>query len=142
VTNKYSWNDKVILVVEDDTSSLMLLQAILSRTGARLLFAEDGETAISLFESHNEIDMVLMDIRLKGLNGLEATTRIKKINPLTPVIAQTACAIVGDMEKCYEAGCNAYLSKPIATTTLLETIDYYFKKSAVQELLDSTIYSN
>lgn len=142
MAQKYFWDDKVILVVEDDTSSSLLLQAILSRTGARLLFAEDGESAVTLIENQSEIDMVLMDIRLKGLNGLEATSRIKQISPNTPVIAQTACAIIGDMESCYKAGCNAYLAKPINTQTLLETIDYYFKKSAVQDLLDTAVFTN
>ncbi|HOP04869.1 MAG TPA: response regulator [Tenuifilaceae bacterium] len=138
----YSWNDKVVLVVEDDPSSLMLLQTILSRTGAKLLVAEDGETAVSLVQDNSDIDLILMDIRLKGLSGLEATEQIKKINPKTPVIAQTACAIVGDMEMCLQAGCNAYLAKPIVTETLLETMDYYFKKSMVQDIFDSVWYAN
>jgi CheY-like chemotaxis protein len=83
-----------------------------------------------------------MDIRLKGLNGLEATQLIKQITPNIPVIAQTACAILGDMEKCISAGCNAYLSKPIESKTLLETMDYYFRRTVAQDLLDSIIYSN
>lgn len=142
MSNNYHWENKTILVVEDDTSSLMLLQAILSRTGAQILFAEDGETAVSLFENQDNIDLVLMDIRLKGLNGLEATKRIKQLKPATPVIAQSACAIVSDIAKGYAAGCNAYLTKPISTNALLETMDYYFKWSALQELMDNTIYAN
>lgn len=142
MSNNYQWEDKTILVVEDDTSSLMLLQAILSRTGAHLLFAEDGETAVSIVENQDNIDLVLMDIRLKGLNGLEATQRIKEIKPETPVIAQSACAIVSDIEKGYAAGCNAYLTKPISTLALLETMDFYFKRNALQGLLDTAIYSN
>ncbi|MFP4555663.1 MAG: response regulator [Bacteroidales bacterium] len=139
---KYTWKDKVVLVVEDDISSLMLLQTILSRTGAQVIVAEDGETAINLFKQNNTIDMVLMDIRLKGVDGLQATQTIKSINPNTPVIAQTACAIVGDMEKCLNAGCNAYITKPIETKTLLETMDYYFRRSMAQDVLGTAIFSN
>lgn len=142
MTKNYSWKDKVVLVVEDDPSSLMLLQTIISRTGAKLLLAEDGETAVSMVQDNSDIDLVLMDIRLKGLSGLEATEQIKRITPNTPVIAQTACAVAGDMEMCLEAGCNAYLSKPIMSDTLLETMDYYFRKSIVQNLMDSVWYSN
>lgn len=142
VSNNYRWENKTILVVEDDTSSLMLLQAILSRTGAQILFAEDGETAVSIVENQDNIDLVLMDIRLKGINGLEATQRIKQLKPATPVIAQSACAILSEIEKGYAAGCNAYLTKPISTLALLETMDYYFKWNALQELLDTTFYTN
>jgi hypothetical protein len=142
VTKKYIWHDKVVLLVEDDPSSLMLLQTILARTGAKLLVAVDGETAINLVQENSNIDMVLMDIRLTGINGLQATEQIKKIKPETPVIAQTACAVLGDMEMCLNAGCNAYITKPIHTETLLETMDYYFKRAKAQDILDSVYYSN
>lgn len=142
MTKNYSWNDKVVLVVEDDTSSLMLIKTILSKTGAKILVAEDGETAIDLVQNNASIDLILMDIRLKGLNGLEATKQIKQIKPNTPVIAQTACAIIGDMEKCLDAGCNAYITKPIERNLLLETMDYYFKMSIAQGMFDNVMYSN
>ncbi len=138
----YTWHNKVVLVVEDDVSSQMLLKTILAKTGVTVLVAEDGETAVSLVESNDEIDMVLMDIRLKGLDGLQATQQIKQLRPNTPVIAQTACAIMGDMEKCLNAGCNAYISKPIETTLLLETMDYYFRRAIAQEMIDNVMYSN
>lgn len=138
----YTWQDKVVLVVEDDTSSLMLLKAILSKTGAKILVAEDGETAVNLFQSNTHIDLVLMDIRLKGLSGLEATVQIKQIKPNTPIIAQTACVIAGNMEKCLNAGCNAYITKPIETNLLLETMDYYFKMGIAQEMFADVVYSN
>lgn len=142
MVKKYTWENKVVLVVEDDPSSLMLLQTILGRTGAKLLVAVDGQTAINLVQENGDIDIVLMDIRLTGLSGLEATEQIKKIKPNTPIIAQTACAVLGDMEMCLNAGCNAYITKPIHTDTLLETMDYYFRRSVAQELLESAWYSN
>jgi two-component system cell cycle response regulator DivK len=138
----FAWQDKVILIVEDDKSSLMLLQAILSKTGAKLIVAEDGESAVNIFHTNSKIDMVLMDIRLSGFDGLEATRRIRKINPDIPVIAQTACAILGDMEKCLAAGCNAYITKPIEANKLMQTMDYYFRRSIAQSLIDTIIFSN
>jgi CheY-like chemotaxis protein len=136
VTTSYSWPNKVVLVVEDDLSSLMLLKAILSKTGVRVLVAEDGESAIDVIQSKLKVDMVLMDIKLKGLSGLEATKQIRKLQPNLPVIAQTACAISGDMERCFDAGCNAYLTKPISRDKLLETMDYYFRRKIAYELLE------
>lgn len=136
VTTSYSWPNKVVLVVEDDLSSLMLLKAILSKTGVRILVAEDGESAIDVVQSKLKVDMVLMDIKLKGLSGLEATKQIRKLQPNLPVIAQTACAISGDMERCFDAGCNAYLTKPISRDKLLETMDYYFRRKIAYELLE------
>lgn len=138
----YTWQDKVVLVVEDDTSSLMLLKAILSKTGAKILVAEDGDSAVVFFQNNTHIDLVLMDIRLKGLNGLQATQQIKHIKPSTPVIAQTACVFTEDKEKCFNAGCNAYITKPIEPNLLLETMDYYFKMGIAQEMFADVVYSN
>lgn len=142
VTKNYTWTDKVVLIVEDDVSSLMLLKAILSKTGAKVIVTDNGETAVDLVQNNTQIDLILMDIRLKGLDGLEATQQIKQIKPSTPIIAQTACAILGDMEMCLDAGCNAYISKPIESSTLLETMDYYFRRSVAQDLLDSVVFAN
>ncbi len=135
-STSYAWPGKVVLVVEDDLSSLMLLKAILTKTGVRIIVAEDGESAVEIIRSQLKVDMVLMDIKLKGINGLEATKQIKRILPNLPVIAQTACAISGDMERCYDAGCNAYLTKPLSSAKLLETMDYYFRRSVARELME------
>lgn len=138
----YEWQNKVVLVVEDDLSSQILLSAILNRTGAKVLVATDGESAVDIVKKNNNIDLILMDIKLKGISGLEATKQIKQINPDTPIIAQTACAVAGDMEKCLNAGCNAYVAKPIISKVLLETMDYYFRRSISRELIDLVVYSN
>ena len=74
-----------------------------------------------------------MDIRLKGISGLEATTEIKKFAPQTPIIAQTACAMSGDMERCLDAGCNDYLTKPIEINSLLEVMNRYFVTNSRRE---------
>ncbi|MFA5647300.1 MAG: response regulator [Bacteroidales bacterium] len=142
LTTDYVWPNKVALIVEDDTSSLMLLEAILGKTGISIFVVDNGEKAVDFVLQGNPVDIVLMDIKLKGISGLEATKQIKKINPKIPIIAQTACAVAGDMERCLNAGCNAYIPKPIATKVLLETIGYYMKEEATQELLKMNIYNN
>ncbi len=74
--------------------------------------------ALALFEAHEDIDLVLMDIKMPGLNGYEVTKQIKKIRPDLPVIAQTAYALEGDREKSIEAGCDEYIKKPIKKEAL------------------------
>lgn len=142
LTTDYAWPNKVALIVEDDTSSLMLLEAILGKTGINIFIVENGESAVDYIIKGNPVDIVLMDIKLKGISGLEATRQIKKINSSIPIIAQTACAVAGDMERCLNAGCNAYIPKPISTKVLLETIDYYMKEEATQKLLKMHIFNN
>lgn len=139
---KYSWGDKLFLIVDDDPASAMLLEIILSKTGAKLLIAENGEKAIEIVHRTRGIDIILMDIKMAGISGLEATRRIKEINPSIPIIAQTACVVAGDKEKCYQAGCSAYLPKPIVTETLLEVIDYHLRRSISKEILEKPLFVN
>jgi two-component system, cell cycle response regulator DivK len=140
--SKYSWSDKLFLIVEDDPASLMLLEIILSKTGAKLLFAENGEKAIEIVNRTRGIDLVLMDIKLSGISGLQATSIIKKICPDLPIIAQTACVVYGDKESCIQSGCSAYLPKPIIAETLLEVIQYHLKKNISREIFRDPFYSN
>ena len=118
----YKWHDKTLLIVEDDFSSYIFLEEILNVTGASLIHADNGEKSVDLCINNPEIDMVLMDVRLPGIDGLEATRRIKAARPGLPVIAQTANAFDEDRISCREAGCDDFISKPIATDKLLELI--------------------
>jgi len=122
-STKYTWRDKLFLIVEDDPASSMLLEIILSRKGAKLLFAESGEQAIDLVKKTWGIDLVLMDIKLSGISGLQTAALIKEIRPDLPIVAQTACVVSGDKDRCFKAGCSAYISKPIIADVLLEAID-------------------
>ena len=117
---KFEWQNKTILVVEDDLSSSFFLKEILIETNANLLFAADGQEAIDISKKHPEIDLILMDIQFPVLNGYETTREIKKIFPDLPIIAQTAYAFQSDKEKCFEAGCLDFIAKPIDTSFLLD----------------------
>jgi len=138
----YSWKDKLFLIVEDDPASSMLLEIILSKTGAKMLFAENGEKAVEIVKRTRGIDIVLMDIKMSGINGLQATTLIKKISPDLPVIAQTACVVYGDKERCFQSGCSAYLPKPIIAETLLEIIQNQLNKTISREVFRDPFCSN
>ena len=123
--DKFNWKDKKILIVEDEEINSMFFDAALSKTDSKLIWAKNGKEAVDLIHNSNDIDVILMDIRLPVMDGCEATRRIKKANKEIPIIAQTAYALEGDKERILEAGCDEYLAKPIQFEELLETIDKY-----------------
>jgi CheY-like chemotaxis protein len=96
------------------------MNALLSRvTGSRIIRAENGREAVELFNSNSDIKLILMDIKMPEVDGLEATRRIKSINSSVPIIAITAYAMSGDEERVMAAGCDGYLSKPIKKELLM-----------------------
>ena len=122
---QYNWSNRLILIVDDDRASSMLLELIISKTGAKMIFVSNGRCAVDTFLSTHGIDLILMDIKMEGLNGLDATRLIQERDPHVPIIAQTACVIAGDKEKCLQAGCNDYIPKPININELMETMNKY-----------------
>jgi two-component system, cell cycle response regulator DivK len=119
---EYDWSSKVFLIVEDNENNYQLLETLLNRTHAEIIRVSDGSDAVAACKNRSDIDLVLMDIQLKTVNGFEATRRIRAFDNEIPIIAQTAYAMIGDREKCLEAGCNDYISKPIRKHILLSTI--------------------
>jgi PAS domain S-box-containing protein len=117
-----------ILVAEDDDTNFFYLRAILTgKTSARIFRATTGREAVELFKSTPDIALILMDVKMPDLDGMEATRQIKLLNQDIPVIAITAYAMSGDEQRIMEAGCDAYLSKPISKKVLLEKIAEYVK---------------
>jgi PAS domain S-box-containing protein len=121
------WEDKIIMVVEDDEINFEFLKTILEPSNAVILYASSGEDALRIFSSNNNIDLVLMDIRLPGISGYEAMRMIKNQKPSIPVIAQTAFAMAEDYSKCLEQGFDDYISKPINRRHLLKIIHKQFQ---------------
>jgi len=119
------WTDKTILIVEDVESNYQFLAATLRRSGAKLVWARQGEDAIEMIKNGQNFDLVLMDVQLAGMDGYEATSNIKLLRPELPIIAQTAYAMVGEKEKSHLAGCDEYLAKPIRPSLLIQTISKY-----------------
>ncbi|MBC8436209.1 MAG: response regulator [Bacteroidetes bacterium] len=117
-----SFNDKTILIVEDIEASYEFLDHLLRGVGAQTFRAADGEEALKICRENPALDLVLMDIQLPLMNGYEATKKIKKERPALPVIAQTAYAMAGDMNKSIQAGCDGYISKPIKKEELFRIL--------------------
>ncbi len=124
ISNTFNWNNKTILIAEDEESNYRYLEMVINKTKANIVWAKDGIEAINLCKEH-EPDLILMDIKMPNMDGLEATREIKKTHPEIPIVAQTAYAMENDERMSLEAGCNAYLSKPIRATKLIETLSTF-----------------
>ncbi len=108
----------VILIVEDDPASRLYIELML-HTNYQILKAEDGSSAVDMCKNIPDISLVLMDVKMPGMSGLEATEIIKKTRKDLPIIALTAYAETGMRDKCMDAGCDEYISKPVERTKLL-----------------------
>ncbi|MBP7496398.1 MAG: response regulator [Bacteroidales bacterium] len=120
--SEIDWSDKAILIVEDDKLSLKYLEEVLKFTKIKIFSCSDGKAAVKLVENAIRLDLILMDLQLPKMNGYDATMQIKLINKNLPVIAQTANAMTEDLQRCYESGCNDYISKPIDKEELIHKI--------------------
>ncbi len=120
-----TFKSKTILIVEDDLYSEQVLVELLKTKGANIITAHNGLEALQACKNNPEIDIVLMDIQLPKLDGLEATKRIRKFSPDLAIIAQTANAMSEDKDKALAAGCNDYIAKPIDTQKLIDTLQKY-----------------
>ncbi len=117
-----------ILIVEDDEISYSLLSRTLHKISKEVLHAITGVQAVEACRNNPDLDLVLMDIRMPQMSGLEATQQIRQFNNDVIIIAQTAYAFTGDSEKAIEAGCNDYITKPINMTILFELIKKHVNK--------------
>jgi hypothetical protein len=111
-----------ILIVEDEEVSYSLMSRFVKKVSKEVLRAVTGTEAIEACKNNPDLDLVLMDIRLPEMNGLEATSQIRQFNKDLVIIAQTAYGFESDCKKAMEAGCNDYITKPINSTLLFELI--------------------
>jgi CheY-like chemotaxis protein len=120
----YNWYGKTVLIAEDEKSNYRYFEMILSKTQANILHAESGIEVIEKCKN-NKIDVVLMDIKMPDMDGLEATKQIKEFKKEMPIIALTAYAMENDEKMSIEAGCNAYISKPVRKPELLGILNKF-----------------
>ena len=114
---------KRILVVEDQDDNMQILRDLLTSADYEMVEAENGEEALAAVAARRP-DLILMDIQLPVMDGYEATRRIKADPALSsiPIIAVTSYALSGDEDKCREAGCDGYVSKPYSPRQLLAKV--------------------
>jgi CheY-like chemotaxis protein len=125
-TNVQILKQLTVLAVEDDTIGRIYLSELLENSCKKILFATNGEEAIAYIKSEPEIDLILMDIRMPGMDGYTATRKIKEYNRQVVIIAQTAYALTGDRDKALAAGCDDYISKPFKKEELAHVIEKHF----------------
>ena len=113
-----------ILVAEDVPTNQVLIKSLLKRLGLQVTIAEDGNQAMQKVMTQ-QFDLIFMDMMMPNMNGYEATAALRKEGIATPIIALTANAMKGDDKKCFEAGCNEYLAKPLDSIELLKMIRKY-----------------
>jgi CheY-like chemotaxis protein len=116
---------RTILIVEDTELNIDLLTQLLEDDYCLLVARDGGESVVMANASHP--DLILMDISLPTMDGYEATRRIRKTLPSTPVIGLSAHAMQGDADRAIEAGCNDYLTKPVDEDLLVQKIKQYLE---------------
>jgi two-component system cell cycle response regulator DivK len=117
-----------VLVVEDNEDNRVLVAKVLGLAGYRVVEAASGEEALELV-ARGPPDLILMDLNLGGMNGFEATRRLKDdpASARVPVVALTAYAMVGDRERALEAGCDGYIAKPVDVRRLPEQVETFIR---------------
>lgn len=121
------WREKTILIGEDERVNLKLLEMILLKTKVKILHGHTGVEVIDILKRNPQVSLILMDIRMPEMDGIQATQEIRKTNPTIPIIAQTAYAFDEEKIRCFEAGFSAYVSKPINRKALITTIQSFIE---------------
>jgi len=117
-----------VLIAEDNENSGILIRILASAFSNRILTAATGDEAVEICRNHPDLDLILMDVKMPGTDGYDATRQIREFNKEVVIIAQTAFGMRGERAIALEAGCNDYISKPIETAVLMELIKKYFQK--------------
>ena len=115
---------KKILIIEDNESNRYLLKYMLEKAEYEVIEVSSGEDGIELLKKER-VDLILMDIQLPGIDGIETTKKIRKskLNGEIPIIAITSYAMAGDKEKALKAGCTGYIEKPIDPEKIIDQIE-------------------
>jgi len=123
-----NWENKTIVVVDDTEINFVLIKTQLRKTNANIVWLTNGQEAIDYIQEKKKVDLVLMDIRMPVLDGIQATKRIKKMAPDIPVVIQTASVIGDAYEDIAKSSCDDTIFKPIIATKLIEIINKQFVK--------------
>jgi two-component system cell cycle response regulator DivK len=121
---EYDWNNRVILITEDEEVNFFYLKTLLQKADATVIRAKNGKEAVDIIARHKgAIDLILMDLNMPVMDGYEAMRIIKSEHPSIPIIAQTAYTMNNDRHRCLEAGFNDYIAKPINRLALYRMVN-------------------
>ena len=123
----YNWSQHTILIAEDEETNFIYLETALQKTEVVILRAKNGREAVEIARLNPQVNLILMDIKMPDMNGLEATRSIKSFRKDITIIAQTAFAMEEDRRNCAAVGCDDFLPKPIRYKVLLDTLARYLK---------------
>ncbi len=119
---------KKILIAEDDEFNYLFLEAVLKKEGCILIHAKNGKEAVNLYQQEQDISLVIMDLKMPVMNGIDATFKIKAINSSVPVIAHSAYVLNNEKEQSLAAGCADYIAKPVKKADLLMVLKKHIVK--------------
>lgn len=119
----FNWLGKTILITEDILTNFIFLQRVISNLNAKVLHAQNGKQAVELAESGEHIDLILMDLQMPEMNGIEAFKEIRRSQPAIKIILQTAYANKDEKNTYKNMGFNGFITKPIRVETLVALID-------------------
>ena len=116
------WSDKTIVIVDDIEVNSMLIMAQLRKFGPKFVWHKNGAESVEYIKNGGIADIILMDVRMPIMNGIEATKQIKQIRPELPIIMQTACVMGNDCDDLDASDCDDFIYKPIIGSLLIEKI--------------------
>ncbi|MGM0497094.1 MAG: PAS domain S-box protein [Bacteroidota bacterium] len=119
----YNWRKHHILVVEDDPTTQEYIHEILKPTKVNVDFTDTGESGFEFYQTNKTYSLILMDLKLPGMSGIDVTRKIRQTDSITPIIAQTAYAMGEDKDQCLKAGCNEFITKPFNPQSLIGIIN-------------------
>lgn len=122
----------IILYVEDNFENKLFVRRVIESMGHEMIEAETGLDSL-MIAAEKTPDLILMDVNIPGMDGLETTVKFKQNPKLShiPIIALTANAMKGDKERCLEAGCDGYMQKPVGVSDLRRQIQQYSKQNDI-----------
>jgi CheY-like chemotaxis protein len=125
------FSDRRVMVVDDDMRNIYAITSVLEARGMRVIYAENGKIAIKLLKENPDIDLVLMDMMMPELDGIQATQQIRAMPEFSalPIISLTAKAMKGDREKAISAGASDYITKPVDPERLLSIMHLWMQKT-------------
>ncbi|NLN59703.1 MAG: response regulator [Deltaproteobacteria bacterium] len=116
-----------ILVVDDDISVRDLFQTVFVDAGYEVVLAESGEEALSILQKQ-DINVIFLDLKLFGMNGIELCRQIRKFKPVSLIYAMTGWGALYEIEECREAGFDDYFNKPVSLEAILKAVEDAFEK--------------